>query len=339
LWEFTDPDLGYTYGQPTILKTRAYGWVVVIGSGYNNSDGKGYIFILNARTGERILKLDTGAGEPTAPAGLAHVQGFVLDLTDGTADSLYAGDLLGNVWRVDVTATDGNYPAPLHLAQLKDSNDKALPITSRVTPMVQPGTNRRFVTVGTGRLLHANDISSSQGQTLFAIIDGTAARFGQATTLPPGISYPIVRSKLKQLSDLQTGIVLNLSTQIGWYIDLGAIGAGPGWRVIDDPIAFYGIVAFTSIAPTSSDVCKPGGNSRVYAIDLGTGVSALPSKQAYLDFAGLVPNIDWYSYKGNPYVVPTVCDADGCKSQPVKINPASGLGVRRLNWREIPQTN
>ncbi len=340
LWEFTDDDLGYTYGQPTVLKTRAYGWVVVIGSGYNNRDGKGYVFILNARTGALLKKLGTGIGSTGTPAGLADVQGFVLDLTDGTADALYAGDLLGNVWRVDVTATNGSYPSPLLLAQLKDSGGAALPITSRVTPMVQPGTNRRFVTVGTGRLLHANDISSSQGQALFAIIDGTAARFGQSTTLPSGVSYPIVRGNLKQLANLQTGIVLNLSTQVGWYIDLGAISAGPGWRVIDDPAAFYGIVAFTTVAPTSNDVCQPGGTSRVYAIDLGTGVSALPNKQGYLDFAGLVTDLSFYSIGSQSYIIPTVCDrADNCKSPPVKVTPASGLGVRRLNWREIPQTN
>ena len=44
------------------------------------------------------------------PAGMAHVQAFLLDRTDGTADSVYAGDLHGNLSRLDVTATDGDYP-------------------------------------------------------------------------------------------------------------------------------------------------------------------------------------------------------------------------------------
>ena len=35
---------------------------------------------------------------------MAHVQAFLLDRTDGTADTVYAGDLLGNLWRLDLTA-------------------------------------------------------------------------------------------------------------------------------------------------------------------------------------------------------------------------------------------
>ena len=59
LWEFTDSDgdLGYTYGQPVVVKTRKHGWVVVVGSGYNNRDGKGYFFFINPRTGERLEKI------------------------------------------------------------------------------------------------------------------------------------------------------------------------------------------------------------------------------------------------------------------------------------------
>jgi type IV pilus assembly protein PilY1 len=40
LWEFTDaddPDLGYTYGTPTIAKMRNGKWAAIVSSGYNNS--------------------------------------------------------------------------------------------------------------------------------------------------------------------------------------------------------------------------------------------------------------------------------------------------------------
>ena len=38
LWEFTDDDLGYTYGRAIIAKTHAFGgqWLVIVPSGYNN---------------------------------------------------------------------------------------------------------------------------------------------------------------------------------------------------------------------------------------------------------------------------------------------------------------
>ena len=51
LWEFTAPDLGYVFDQPTLVKTYAYGWVVLVASGYNNPGGKGYLYVLNPRNG------------------------------------------------------------------------------------------------------------------------------------------------------------------------------------------------------------------------------------------------------------------------------------------------
>ena len=42
LWEFTDANLGYVYDAPTLVKTKRYGWVALVASGYNNPGGKGY---------------------------------------------------------------------------------------------------------------------------------------------------------------------------------------------------------------------------------------------------------------------------------------------------------
>ncbi len=52
LWQFTDADMGYSYGRPIIAKTHAFGgkWVVIVPSGYNNASGKGKIFILAPAT-------------------------------------------------------------------------------------------------------------------------------------------------------------------------------------------------------------------------------------------------------------------------------------------------
>jgi type IV pilus assembly protein PilY1 len=41
LWEFSHADMGYSYGRPLIAKTRRWGWVVILTSGYNNTTGKG----------------------------------------------------------------------------------------------------------------------------------------------------------------------------------------------------------------------------------------------------------------------------------------------------------
>ena len=59
LWEFTDSRLGFTYGEPVFVKTRKYGWTVILPSGYNNPDGSGYIFFVNPRTGALLEAVST----------------------------------------------------------------------------------------------------------------------------------------------------------------------------------------------------------------------------------------------------------------------------------------
>lgn len=363
MWEFTDGDLGFVYGQPTVVKTRKYGWTVIVGSGYNNSDGKGYIFFINPRTGALLEKVVTACSTCSSSnqAGLAHVNAFVLDLTDGYADALYAGDLMGRLWRLDISGS-GTYPAPVQFALLTGSDSKPLPVTSRPLGIVQPGTNRRYITVGTGRLLDSTDISNAQPQRFFAFIDGNNAKFsndgtitGTKSDLPSGVTFPLTVSNLKELTDINTKISLNLATQVGWFLDLGTSVAGPGWRVLSDPTSFYGTVAFAATSPSSSDACQPGGTSRIYAIDLGTGSSVLTNsgtnadgstKRFYDSLPGVVIDLSFYSVNvngvGTSRLIAGSNSASNPNSAPVKAvatsNPAA-LGLQRLNWREIRVNN
>ncbi len=347
LWEFTDADLGYTYGEPAIVKTRKHGWVVIFGSGHNNADGKGYFFIVNARTGALLKKIGTGAGSAADPAGMAHVQAFLLDRTDGTADTVYAGDLHGNLWRLDVTDNGGAYPAPTKIAQLTDAADVRLPVTSRPLIVVHPGTNRRYVTVGTGRLLHTSDSGNTQAQRFFAIIDGTGAKFNQ--TAPTGFTFPITPAKLRQLTNAQliattSPVVLDLAIEIGWFVDLGAAAGGAGWRVVSDSTAFNGIVAFAAMVPSSDSACEPSGTSRVYAIDLGGGVSRLidvPSNIpiAYNDtLPGVITDLGFFG-DGNNGANAKRFLLTGGDTGKLGLPPGSfwtPAPLRRLNWREVP---
>jgi|GEM_PF-6496326 len=67
LWEFTDNNMGYTYGRPIISKTNAWDgkWVAILPSGYNNGtgdgqpkngDGEGRIFFVDLKTGKKSMK-------------------------------------------------------------------------------------------------------------------------------------------------------------------------------------------------------------------------------------------------------------------------------------------
>jgi type IV pilus assembly protein PilY1 len=340
MWEFTDPDLGFTYGEPAAVKTKKYGWVLIFGSGHNNSSGIGYFFIVNPRTGTLLEKISTGEGTPGSPAGLSQVQAFLPDRTDFTAESVYAGDLLGNLWRLDLTPAAGAYAAPTKIAVLTDATGATVPVTSRPLVVIQPKTNRRYVTVGSGKLLANSDVGNTQPQGFYAIIDGTGTVFNTAATLPEGMSFPIRNAgpsnRLLKLTNLTQPIVLDLASQIGWWVDLGTATGGSGWRVITDSTAFLGTVAFAAMVP-SGDVCSPSGLNRVFAIDVGSGQSRLMAGESILPFndslPGVITDLRFYSVDGKPRLIGGT-DTGG--TDRFEGNWTQGTGVRRLNWRELP---
>lgn len=332
LWEFTDADLGYTYGEPAVVKTRKYGWVVILVSGYNNADGQGYFFIVNPRTGALLEKISTGFGSITASAGLAHVNTYVNDRSDATADSAYAGDLYGNVWRWDLTGTSGFYPAPTRIATLTDPIDgNVQPVTSRPRIEIQRSTSKRFVLFGTGRLLETSDLGDTQEQSFYAVADGLANRFD--ITGP----FPIARTNMTANVDPLVGLTNAPATSRGWYINLGRSPspANIGWRVISEPTVFSGMVSWASILP-NGDACNPAGISRVYATNYGTGMSVLRNETGgsivYASLQGVVTDLQFFSVGGTPRLIAGT-DTGSLSSLPGNFTEPTTL--RRLNWREL----
>ena len=373
LWEFGNSttgmagELGYTYGDPLVMKTQKYGWVVVFLSGYNNVDGKGYFIFVNPKTGALLEMVSTGTGTPSSDAGLAHANAFIVDASDGTADAIYAGDLLGNLWRLDVTGT-GSYSATgklVKLAELTDASANPQPVTSKPSIEVYPGGKKqRFVMVGTGRLLDTSDIASTQGQSFYAIADGFNAGFN-ATPFPPLTTpaYPITRAQLSNNANALTGVVFDPATKVGWYEELGvdtgtppvpavpasgsaplvpAVPAIPGtgiaWRVTSDSTSLAGSVAFAAILPNGS-VCSPSGNSRVYARDYALAtttvkglVNGVLAPVLYVPVTGNVTDLRYLSVRGRAVLL---SGADTGELKPIDINPLGSLSLRRLNWREL----
>lgn len=345
LWEFTDSDLGFTYGEPVVAKTRKYGWVVIFTSGYNNAGGSGHFFIVNPRTGALLEKVSTGRGSPTASAGLAHANAFVVDASDGAADSVYAGDLLGNVWRLDLTAAAGTaYPSPTRLAVLTDAVGSPQPVTSRPAIEIHPSSKKRFVMVGTGRLLSTSDIASTQGQTFYAIGDGNNARFNRETPepgdLPTGITFPIGRAQLAaNTTPVSGGVTVDPTRQMGWFEELGNGANGIGWRVTWDSTTLSGSIAFAATLPNGS-VCNPSGSSNIYARDYATATTTVRSNTGsglapigYITMAGTVTDLRYLSVGGKGTLI---AGTDQGTVSKVEINAVPNLGLRRLNWRELP---
>jgi type IV pilus assembly protein PilY1 len=336
LWEFTDSTMGYSFGVPVVVKTVKYGWVAILTSGYDNADGFGYLYFVNPRTGALLEKVKT----PSVSHGLAQASAFVKDFSDETADSVYVGDMQGQVWRFDLNGTSGSYPPPVLLATVTDGSTVPQPQPITTAPLIEihPVTRKRYVLFGTGVLLAITDVPDAQMQSFYAIIDGTASGFN-------AVSAPITRADLTPIDNVQLSSTTPnpiLSTgPMGWYTDLGVdAGSGIGWRMVLDPSAFNGIVIFSTNLTTATDPCNPKGSGRVYAVDYGTEQSVLqpsiagPNPPFVLLFA--IANLRVASVNGKPEILVGGSDASNGSPQQVLANLTGPLGTRILNWREIP---
>ena len=337
LWEFTDSTMGYSFGLPQFVKTVKYGWVVILTSGYDNPDGYGYVYFVNPKTGALLEKVKT----PSTSIGLTQASGFVKDYSDGTIDSVYVGDLNGQIWRFDVTGTTGLYPQPILLATLTDGSGTAQPITTAPLIEIHPVTRLRYVMVGTGKLLASGDVISTQMQDFYAILDGNVTAF-----LP--VPTPITRSNMTPVLQTNLSLVNTLpSGSKGFYTDLGIdSGSGIGWRVIINPQAYNGVVAFSTLL-TSGNACSPSGQSRVYGLDYSTFTSVLTPVTTTTG-TGTTTTIPPFDSYGNSVIDVRVTGANGnaevivgfsAGNPPyakVSMNLTGTLATRVLNWREVP---
>ncbi len=69
-----------------------------------STTGFAALFIVDIETGEQIAKISVPAGSTGAPNGLATPAAVDLN-GDVNVDYVYAGDLLGNLWKFDLTST------------------------------------------------------------------------------------------------------------------------------------------------------------------------------------------------------------------------------------------
>ena len=359
-WEFSNSTLGYSYGPAVVTKTAQYGWVVILTSGYDNSDGVGRFYFLDPKTGTLLQTVSTGVGSASTPSGLAFATPYVSDYSVGTADALYAGDLLGNVWRVDMTPKTGSYSV-FQIARATDSGGVAQPITTR--PLVeQAGANSayRFVVVGTGKTLASTDITSSQTNTIYTIYDGLAPSGGFLTTPNTG-TYPVTRQQAGQLiqntnittqnASINTGIAIATPpVKMGWYVDLTpaaipgltAPAAGYAYQVDVQSSANNGIAGF-GINAASGSACSPAGIGAILAFSIAGGASVLDASTSGAYMAtSRVSDVTFYNNNSTGIGIAAGV-ANPNDPSPIKQPPCSGCAppstIQKLNWREIPSAN
>jgi type IV pilus assembly protein PilY1 len=283
LWEFTDAhdrDLGYSFSQPSIVQMANGRWAAVFGNGYNNSEADGtasttghavlYIVFLDGgldgvwTPGTDYIKLDTGVGTTGTPNGLSTPAPIDLD-GDFKVEYIYAGDLFGNLWRFDVSATSpSSWSAPTLLFAAGASQ----PITSRPEVGLHPNSTDAnpgvLVYFGTGKYLETTDntTSSVPTQTFYGIWD----KFETSPSITRSnlLQQTVVSASAGQR--ITSNNAVNWDTHKGWYLDLPTAGE----RQVSDSTLRNGRIIFTTLIP-NDQVCSFGGTSWLMELDAKTG--------------------------------------------------------------------
>lgn len=155
-----DPELGYTWSQPKVALVRGYGNgtrpVLIFGAGYDTAEdteppgtdtmGRG-IFILDAISGDLVWSAKPALGTTSCSSGAPFgclVAGMTYSIAadialmdrdrDGKIERLYAADVGGNIWRVDLETTDGNTPDRWRVSKLAALGCDTGPCASGTAP-------------------------------------------------------------------------------------------------------------------------------------------------------------------------------------------------------------
>jgi Tfp pilus tip-associated adhesin PilY1 len=199
-------DLGYTFGQPSIVRLNNGQWGAIVANGYSSANGKAVLFIFNLANGHLNAKLDTGVAGNLTIGGRIDKNGLsapiAVDIDNNrTADYVYAGDLEGNLWKFDLSSSNAsnwgvaNSGSPIFITCASPFGSSTScdpiagpsyrqPITSKPNAgrATAPGqSDGVMVYFGTGKYFELEDNivpSTAQIQTFYALWDRAVCEIG-----------------------------------------------------------------------------------------------------------------------------------------------------------------
>jgi type IV pilus assembly protein PilY1 len=328
LWEFNETDMGYAFNLPPvngvtnqakqIVKMANGKWAVIVGNGYNSVAGKAVLYIILIESGidgtwiaGDYVKIQVDA--PAAPATTSN-NGLSTPVPydsngDGFADTVYAGDLKGKLWKflvgpntsdasvTGVTSTwkiafssagcasaTTNACTPLFTAT--DSAGTAQPILSPPEVAAHPNGGQ-MILFGTGKYVEPSDINSTASQTFYGIWD----RHDGTTTVGTRATELIQQTLTANPSGLSADFRVLSANPIKWR---SATGVNPaanctpvaacnpthmGWyfdlptskeRATGVPKLLNKVIFFNTLIPSDAP-CDAGGTGYLMPVDYLSG--------------------------------------------------------------------
>ena len=296
-WEFTDAELGQTFGKPAIVRLHTGRWAAIFANGYNSTSGGAALFIVDIETGALIRRLDTGARPTTASApgnGLGSPTTTDID-GDRIADYVYAGDLYGNVWRFDLTNQQASEWSSERL--FKAQRDGATqPITAAPAVATHPlgPSFGAMIYVGTGQnITLSTSNSAAPANSVYGLWDAAVFTYDASVeAVPQRPTATIERGALVTQQFTATGQQSNSGLELrrisdnsiaftqlagpegntpivdrrGWSIDLPAGGEA----VIEPPRVIDDTLEFATVIVTSQD-CRTTSSGYFNVVDRTNG--------------------------------------------------------------------
>lgn len=335
LWEFSDDNLGFSYGNPVITKKADGTWVVVFASGYNNTggDGKGHLFVLNANTGAKLQDISTTAGSVSAPSGLAKINAWIDDAANNTSKRFYGGDMLGNLWRFDIDGLIEPKRAALKLATFQVSNTPQ-PITTK--PETVEVAGKPVIVVGTGRYLGQSDIEDTTQQSIYAVKDPlTNNGWGDVradTTNFVRQTFTLNAAAATATTAAVSNNAVNFATKGGWWIDLPH-----GRERIATNLGLQLNTLAIATAIPNGDACASGGSSWRYYLNVTNGgvVTTNPAGMQWSS-STLIVGMSWVKDSdGNIRIIYQRSNGDLGSEVPPTGPPSGNGSAHRTSWREL----
>ena len=270
LWTFTDPKMGETWSETAIGKVKigsSEKFVAFVGGGYNtpanNASGKAF-FVIDLETGNKLWEYyndGTSLDDRQYMNFSFPANPTAVDLNnDGFIDRVYIGDVGGQVWKFDVSATaTGSWTGKrLFAANLTQANPA--PIGEYYPAQGIYGApavaldkeHKLWVFFGTGDRNHPNNTAANR---FYGIKDTTTMANGAVLTE----------------TDLVDVTSASLTAASGWFFRLAA-----NEKVLAAANVFNMVAYFSTFTPLTTASCDSGGGTaKLYAVQVQTGYAAI----------------------------------------------------------------
>ena len=363
-------ELGQTWSAPNVERIKMGGVekvVLIFGAGYDtgqdvlitrgtDSVGRG-IFIVDAESGELLWRAGPDGGADLQLTDMlysipARIKPVDID-GDGFVDRLYAGDMGGQLWRIDIdnnsassgiVSTTGGRIA--ELAVDGSVNDNRRFYNPPDAALILQQGHAPYISIVAASGYRAHPLQTDTHDRVYMIRDYDVYKAPATyTTVTEADLFDTTDNTIGQgtQADVDTAKA-SLNGAKGWYITFSEIdGSFVGEKALSEPLILNGVAIFTTFIPASagltSNSCKANdGTGAIYFVNAVDGTptddnnddasTTREDRRILLARGGIPPTPRVIITEDG---IPTLCVGTECSS-------ASGMGtVQKMYWYEIEE--